>query len=79
MGFVGDDRIVSTDCRGWVVLPGRSNETFALRAFDDGAILLEPVGVVTDAQVEYDADPKLRDLLARAAVAPDVTRAYRRM
>ncbi|HEY5858295.1 MAG TPA: hypothetical protein VIW24_30805 [Aldersonia sp.] len=75
---MSDAQIVSTDARSRVVLPGHPNETFSLRAFEDGSILLEPARVVTAAQAEYDTDPKLRDLLTRAAAAPTVTRSYRR-
>lgn len=35
----------------------------------------QPARIVTDAQQEYDSNPELRDLLARAAASPTVRRA----
>ena len=49
-----------------------------MRVNDDGSILLQPACIVTDAQQDYDSDPELRDLLARAAASPTVRRARQR-
>ena len=40
----------------------------------DGSILLQPARLVSEAQSEYDNDPELRDLLARASGSPTVRR-----
>lgn len=69
---------VETDSRSRVVLPGHSNQQFVMRENADGSLLLQPARVVTEAQAEYDNDPELRDLLARAAQAPTVRRARTR-
>lgn len=66
--------IVETDARSRVVLPGHSNQRFIVQENSDGSLLLQPARVVTEAQAEYDADPELRDLLARAAQSPTVRR-----
>jgi len=39
-----------------------------------GSLLLQPAGVVPEAQHEYDSDENLRALLARAAASPTVRR-----
>jgi hypothetical protein len=70
--------MVETDNRSRVVLPGHPNQQFLLRENADGSLLLQPARMVTEAQHEYDSDPELRDLLARAAAAPTVRRARRR-
>ena len=44
----------------------------------DGSLLLQPASVVTDAQLEYDGDPELRALLARAAKSSTVHRSRQR-
>ncbi len=66
--------IVETDARSRVVLPGHSNERFILQENPDGSLLLQPARVVTAAQAEYDADPELRALLARATQSSTVHR-----
>jgi hypothetical protein len=68
------DQLVETDSRSRVVLPGHSNERFLLRENADGSLLLEPARVVTEAQLEYDNDPELRELLSRASRSPTVRR-----
>ena len=65
---------VETDDRSRVVLAGHPNETFLLETLSDGSMLLQPARVVSQAQHEYDSDPVLRDLLARAATSPTVRR-----
>jgi hypothetical protein len=59
--------IVETDSRSRVVLPGHRNQRFIVQENEDGSLLLQPARVVTEAQLEYDSDPELRALLARAA------------
>lgn len=66
--------VVETDARSRVVLPGHSNERFVLQENSDGSLLLQPARVVTAAQAEYDSDPELRGLLARAAESRTVHR-----
>lgn len=66
--------VIETDARSRVVLPGHSNERFVVEEFEDGSMLLQPARVVTEAQTEYDNDPRLQDLLARAAASATVRR-----
>ena len=66
--------LVETDSRSRVVIPGHPNQRFVVHENADGSVLLEPARVVTDAQHEYDHNPELRELLARAAASPSVTR-----
>lgn len=70
--------VVETDNRSRVVIPGHSNERFVVQENADGSILLQPARVVTEAQLEYDSNPVLRDLLARASAAPTVRRSRQR-
>jgi hypothetical protein len=66
--------LIETDMRSRVVIPGRPNERFLVQENSDGSLLLQPVRVVSQAQAEYDDDPDLRSLLARAAGSPTVRR-----
>lgn len=66
--------VIETDARSRVVLPGRPSQRFIVEELEDGSLLLQPARVVTDAQAEYDSDPRLQELLARAASAPTVRR-----
>jgi hypothetical protein len=68
---------IETDSRSRAVLPGRSNERFLMQENSDGSILLIPARVVSEAQHEYDTDPALQELLARAAAAGTVRRSRR--
>lgn len=70
--------VVETDSRSRVVLPGHANQRFLVQEHEDGSILLQPAVVVSQAQLEYDTDPELRELLARAAKSPTVRRSYTR-
>lgn len=70
--------LIETDARSRVVLPGHPQERFLVHENEDGSILLQPARVVTEAQAEYDADPELRDLLARATASPTVRRSRSR-
>lgn len=56
------------------MLPGRSNERFIVHENSDGSLLLQPARVITEAQAEYDSDPELRDLVARASESRTVHR-----
>jgi hypothetical protein len=67
-------QLVETDSRSRVVLPGHSNQRFLLQENADGSLLLQPARVVTEAQLEYDNDPELRELLSRASRSPTVRR-----
>jgi hypothetical protein len=70
--------VIETDSRSRAVLPGHSNQRFVMQENEDGSILLQPARVVTEAQLEYDSDPELRDLLARAAGTATVQRTRQR-
>lgn len=74
---MSEPALIETDSRSRAVLPGLPNRRFVMRVNDDGSILLQPARIVTDAQQDYDSDPELRDLLARAAASPTVRRARR--
>jgi hypothetical protein len=81
MGYgdvVAELALVETDGRSRAVLPGRPNQRFVMRENPDGSLLLQPARVVTEAQHEFDSDPELRELLARAAASPTVRRARAR-
>ncbi|MBC7462717.1 MAG: hypothetical protein H7227_00450 [Actinobacteria bacterium] len=69
--------IVETDARSRVVLPGHSNRRYIMEDLPDGAILLQPAVVVSEAQLEYLSTPELRDLLSRAATSKTVARPRR--
>jgi hypothetical protein len=75
---MSEPALIETDARSRAVLPGRPNQRFLMRVNDDGSILLQPARVVTAAQQEYDSDPELRDLLARAAASPTIRRTRQR-
>lgn len=77
-GGVPEFAFVETDSRSRAVLPGRPNQRFVMRENPDGSVLLQPAQVVTDAQHEFDTDPELRGLLARAIASPTVRRARAR-
>jgi len=68
--------LVETDAHSSVVLPGHPGQRFLVRENEDGSLLLQPARVITEAQAEYDRDPELRDLLARASMSPTVVRGY---
>jgi hypothetical protein len=70
--------LIETDARSRAVLPGHSNQRFLLQENSDGSLLLIPARVVTEAQHEYDSDPSLQALLARAAEAGTVRRTRKR-
>ncbi|ARV80231.1 hypothetical protein BWK49_02075 [Mycobacterium intracellulare subsp. chimaera] len=69
---------IESDSSGRVVLPGHPRQRYLLRENEDGSILLQPALMVTAAQQEYDTNPKLRDLLARATAVSTVTRGRNR-
>lgn len=75
---MSEPAIIETDDRSRAVLPGHPNQRYVMRANPDGSLLLQPARVVTDAQHEYDSNPELRELLARAAAAPTVRRTRHR-
>lgn len=75
---VSEPAFVETDGRGRVVLPGHPNQRYVVRENPDGSILLQPATLMTEAQHEVESTPELRDLLARAAAAPTVSRARQR-
>jgi hypothetical protein len=70
--------VVETDNRSRVVIPGHTNQRFVMQENADGSILLQPARVVTEAQAEYDGNPELRELLARAAGSQTVRAARQR-
>lgn len=67
-------RVVQTDGRSRVTLPGHPCQRFLVRENSDGSILLEPAVVLTAAQAEYNTNPELRELLAKAHASPTVRR-----
>lgn len=69
--------LVETDERSRLVIPGHPGERFVLHEQSDGSLLLQPAVVTTQAQAEYDNQPELRELLARAAASPTVRRRRR--
>ena len=69
---------VETDGRGRVLLPGHPNQRYLVQENADGSILLQPATVMSEAQHEVESTPELRDLLARAAAAPTVSRTRQR-
>ncbi len=71
-------RLIETDARSRVVIPGHANQRFLAQENEDGSILLQPASVVTDAQLEYDGDLELQALLARASQSSTVRRARQR-
>lgn len=74
MDEVQQDVLIETDSRSRAVIPGHSNERFLLHENADGSLLLQPARVVTEAQLEYDTDPELQALLARASRSSTVRR-----
>ncbi len=70
--------LIETDARSRAVIPGHANQRFLAQENEDGSILLQPASVVTDAQVEYDGDPELQALLARASQSSTVRRVRQR-
>ncbi|MCL2666635.1 MAG: hypothetical protein FWF02_02885 [Micrococcales bacterium] len=66
--------VVQTDSRSRLVLPGHPDQLYIVQPHEDGSILLMPGRVVSDAQLEYDNNPDLQDLLARAQESPTVHR-----
>lgn len=69
--------LIETDARSRVVLPGHPEQMFAVQENSDGSILLLPARIITEAQLEYDQTPELRDLLARAAASGAVRKRRR--
>lgn len=78
MERVAVSTLIETDARSRAVIPGHMNQRFLLQENEDGSLLLQPASVVTDAQLEYDGDPELRALLARAAQSSTVHRSRQR-
>lgn len=72
------ETLIETDARSRVVLPGHPGQRFLVQENDDGSLLLQPARVVTEAQAEYDNNPELRELLARAAKSPTVRKTRER-
>lgn len=71
--------IVETDSRSRAVLRGRPRRLFIARENADGSLLLTPGRILPEAQLEYDNDPELQDLLTRAAASPTARRRRRPM
>ncbi len=72
------ETLIETDARSRVVLPGHPEERFLVQENQDGSLLLQPARVVTEAQAEYDNNPELRELLARASESSTVRKARKR-
>jgi hypothetical protein len=69
---------IETDARGRAVLPGHPSQRFLMRVNEDGSILLQPARLEKQAPSEFDSDPELRDVLARAGASPTVRRPRQR-
>lgn len=65
---------VQSDSRCRVVVAGHPDQRFILQENEDGSILLQPAQVVSEAQLEFNRDPELRALLARASRSRTVRR-----
>jgi hypothetical protein len=50
---------------------------FAMQENSDGSILPLPAKITTEAQLEYDQTPELRDLLAQASASGTVRKRRR--
>jgi hypothetical protein len=70
--------MIETDSRSRVVIPGHGNQRFLVQENADGSLLLQPAVVMTEAQAEYESDPELRELLARATASSTVRRERKR-
>ena len=70
--------LVETDAGGRIGLRGRPNQRFLMHENSDGSILLRPVDVDADPQREFDSDPELQMLLARATASSPIRRVRRR-
>ena len=66
-------RVIGFDAKSRVTIAGHAGETFLVSQKADGSILLEPVGDVVEAQLEYDGEPELQELLVRAACSGSVS------
>lgn len=75
---VSEPAFIETDSGGRVVLLGHPRQRYLMRENEDGSILLQPALIVTEAQLEYDTTPELRNLLARATAASTVRQARSR-
>lgn len=71
---MAEPTLVEADLRGRLVLPGHPGQRFAMHVDEDGSILLQPVMAVADAQREFDSDPELQNLIARAAASESIRR-----
>ena len=65
-------RLIGFDAKSRVTIAGHAGETFLVSQKAEGSILLEPVGDVVEAQLEYDGEPELQELLVRAACSGSV-------
>ena len=70
--FLDAMTLIETDARSRVVLPGHPGQMFVMQENSDGSILLLPAKITTEAQLEYDQTPELRNLLARASASGTV-------
>ncbi len=65
-------RLIEFDAKSRVTIAGHAGETFLVSQKADGSILLQPVGDVVEAQLEYDGSPELQELLIRATCSGSV-------
>jgi hypothetical protein len=70
--------VIETDGASRVVLIGHPSQLFLAKENEDGSILLQPARVATNAQLEYNDDPELRELLSRNAGSKTVQRLQRK-
>ncbi len=71
--------LIETDARGRTVLRGYPSQRFLMHENSDGSVLLTPVDIDADSQVEFDSDPQLRILLARATATSTIRRTRQRL
>ena len=77
--FLDTMPLIETDALSWAVLPGHPQQMFVMQENSDGSILLLPAKVTTEAQLEYDQTPELKDLLAKASASGTVCKRRRRV
>jgi hypothetical protein len=69
---------IETDARSRTILPGHASQRFEMRVNEDGSILLQPDRLETQDRSEFDSDPEIGNLLARASASPTVRRSRAR-
>lgn len=71
-------KLIETDARSRVVIPGHSNRLYQMEERSDGVLIFHPAVVLSEAQLEYNSNPELRELLTRASNSKTVHRKRRK-